>query len=309
MIRKALKWIGIPAVSLVVGIFVVSQCIPQARLRGWAAREIGRRMNREVEIGRLSLGWQGFGIEELRLSEIPNFKAGTLVAAKGIHLGWDLRSLWQGLDFKRKWLTRSSGRFSIGEFAHPHYRARDFSLRWSLTDMDPSWSHLNGWARLEQGSGAMLNLDQFAAESPTARIALTPLIALLNLERLGFLKLGLPDLRLWPIRRIHGDYEFKHGEMTLRKFSVDSPQLSIDTTGVVQLADGKLALDVRLHSPERTILGAMDANIRMTGTTAHPTVDLGSLKKKAFRATLGNLLANPEAARQRVEDSLKNLFR
>jgi uncharacterized protein YhdP len=309
MMRWVFRRIFVPIAGVFMAIVLAFQLIPQERVRRWVAGELGRNLNRQVEIGRLHLGWRGFGVDELRISEIPNFSAGTVLAAKGIRLGWDLRSLWQGLDIKRKWLTRSRGSFFIDDFVHPHYQARQFSLRWSLTEMDPTWSRLNGWARLEQGAGTLVNLDQFAAESPTARMALTPVIALLNLDRLGFLKLGLPDLRRWPIRRILGDYEFKNGQMTLRQFSVDSPQLGIETTGVVQLADGKLDLEVRLHSPERTILGSMDAKIRMTGTTSHPKVDLDTLKKKAFRATLGNLFAKPNATRRDVEDSLKNLFR
>jgi hypothetical protein len=257
------------------------------------------------------LGLRGLVIDHLRLSEIPDFQAGTALTAKGVGLGWDWRTLWNGLDVRKKRLTQSSGRFHIDEFHHPHYSARDFSLTWSLTDIDSTGSRMNGWARLEQGPGLLENVDQLVATSPSARLALAPITMLMNLERTGFVKFGLPDLRRWPIKTIEGDYTFDKGFMGINHFTITSPQLGMETDGVVELATGKISLDVRLKSSgDRTVLGALDVKTHVSGTIANPRADLESLKKKAFTATLTNLLKNPRRATEEdVKNALKNLFR
>jgi len=269
-----------------------------------AAQQIGRQIHRQIEIGPVHFAWSGLEVDDLRLSQVSTFKAGTFLSAKGVRLGWALPSLWKGLDIKKKFITRSSGNFHIDEFQNPHYRANDFLVRWSLTDMDPTWSHVNGWAKLEQGTGLLQNIDQLMTTSPSTKIALTPVLALMNLERLGFLKLGLPDLSHWPIQGIHGDYAFNDGRMTIKQFVIDSPQLGMETTGIVELASGALSLEVQLHAPGNTRMGALDAKLRISGTTAHPKVDLTNLKKKAFQATISNFLQSPEGAK-----ALQNLFR
>ncbi len=309
---RLIKWLLIVFVlvpfALLAAAWAILEFTPQEKLRALAARELGRKINRQVEIGPLHLGLNGLGIDELKLSEVPNFHAGILFAAKGVHLGWGLRTLWEGLDIHKKFLTRSSGHFQIAKFYNPHYTANNFSIHWSLSDMDPTWSHLSGSAKLDQGTGLLLNIDQLMAKTPSARIALTPVLAVMNLEKLGVLKLGLPDLRRWPIQGIHGNYAFKNGRMTIERFTIDSAQLAMATTGVVELGSGNLLLDVQLHSPPSTGRGAFDATLRVSGTINNPKVDLSSLKKKAFKATIGNLLKNPQGAQKTVDDTIKKLF-
>jgi len=310
--KRLLKWLFLifvlPPLVLFLVLWAVVEFTPQEKFRAIAARELGSRIGRQVEIGPVHLGWSGLGIDALRLSEIPNFKAGTFFSAKGIRLGWGLKSLWDGLDIKKKFVTRSSGHFQIDEFQNPNYKAKDFSLRWSLSDMDPTWSHLNGWAKLEQGAGLLQNVDQLMATAPSAKIALAPVLALMSLERLGFLKLGLPDLRHWPIQGIHGNYTFKNGHMTIDPFRIDSPQLGMGTMGTIDLGSGSLLLDVQVHSPKIGRSGALDAKLGITGTLSKPKVDLSSLKKKAFEATLNNILENPEGAKKGVDETLKKIF-
>jgi hypothetical protein len=309
LMRLFFRVVVMPLVVLLLGIYAASKLVPQTRLRAMAAGELGRRMNRQIEIGTIHLGLRGLLIDDLRLSEVPSFQAGTAVSAKGVGLGWNLRTLWNGLDVRKKFITRSSGRFHIDEFHHPYYSARDFSLTWSLSDMDPTWCHLNGWARLKQGPGLLENVDQLVATSPSAKLALAPVMMLTNLERTGFVNFGLPDLRRWPLKTIEGDYRFDKGFMRINRFSIASPQLGMEASGTVELATEKLSLDVELKSPARTVLGALDVKMHVSGTVSNPKADLESLKKKAFKATLSNLLQGGQGAtEEKVKDALQNLF-
>ena len=307
--RWILRAFVFPLLTLFIVIIVVFNLIPQAEMRRFAAEKIGERVHRQLEIGPLHLGLRGLSVDELKVSEVPSFSNGPLFGAKGIRLGLGLRSLWQGLNLRKGVVTRSSGSFHIDDFKNPHYVARDFSVRWSLAGIDSSLAHLTGWAKLNQGTGFLQNVDQLMATSPSAKVALLPVLALMNLEKFGFLKLGLPDLRYWSIRGIHGDYEFREGRMTIREFTIDSPQLGMKTTGDVELASGKLLLDVQLVAPKTSVMGGLDARLQISGTTSNPKVDLSNLKKKAFRATITNLFQSPENVKKSVDDSLKNLFR
>jgi len=294
--RRWFKWFVLfgfvtLAFSMVV-VLGVFQLIPQGRIRVLAAEVLGHKMNRQMILGPVHLGVTGLRVDELQLSEIPNFDAGSFITAQGIRLGWDLRSLWEGLEVRKKMISKSSGRLHIDDLRNPHYSARNFSLSWSLSGIDRRKDHLSGWARLEQGPGLLQNIDQLIATSPTAKLALTPVTLLMNMDRMGFLNLGLPDLRHWPIQSIVGEYQFKNGVMTIQRFVITSPQLEMETSGTVDLSSGNLALGIELKSPPRMVTGALDVKLRVSGTTGNPKVDLQDLKKKAFKATLFNLLQN-----------------
>jgi hypothetical protein len=187
-------------------------------------------------------------------------------------------------------LSSSSGRLRIAEFQNPHYAGRDLIVTWALTDMDTTGTHLNGWAHLEQGPGLLQNIDRLIATTPTAKLALTPLMLLINLDRQGVFNLGLPDLRRWPIESLDGHYRFKAGVMSIEPFVLQSPLLSVDARGTVELDTGILSGDVKLRTPSRRSSGAMDARIRLSGTVSKPRVDISSLKKKAFRASITGAL-------------------
>jgi redox-regulated HSP33 family molecular chaperone len=123
-------------------------------------------------------------------------------------------------------------------------------------------------------------------------------------------KFGLPDLRRWPLQTIEGDYRFDKGFMDVSRFSIASPQLGMEASGIIELATGKISLDVELKSPASTVLGALDIKTHVSGTVSNPKADLESLKKKAFKATLTNLLQGRRGAtEENVKEALKNLFR
>ncbi len=271
------------------------------------SEKIGQKLHRQVEIGPLHVGLRGLGIDEVKISEIPDAKAGPFIDARGVRIGWSLRSLWKGLDLKNKFVTQSNGSFHIDDFRNPHYMAKDMALQWSLTDMDPTWSHLNGWATLDQAEGKLENIDQLLNQSKSAKVILTPVFALMNLDRLGILGLGLPDLRHWPIQDIKGNYTFKNGKMSINRFMIDSPTIRLGTTGTVDLANGPLALDVSLNIPKTSVSGELDAKLKVSGTSAHPKVDLSTLKKQAFRATVNKVLDDPRV-KEGIDKTLNNLF-
>ncbi len=282
------------ATLLIIALFTI---FPQKELRRFASAQIGKSIHRQLEIGPVHLKWNGVTVDSLRVSEVPSFAAsGLFFEARGVRMGWQLRSLWQGLDLRRRTITRSSGNFFVKEFRNPNYVANDFDVEWSLHDMDSTGSRLNGWAKLKQGTGALKEVEKLMAKSTSAKVALAPVMALLNLQRSGVINLGLPDLRHLPIDRIEGDYKFTNGLMTIKEFELVSPKMNAVTQGTVELATGKLALGLHLQVPN-----SLDAQLQIGGTTAHPQVDLTQLKKKAFQATLTNVLKNPE--------KLKSLFR
>ena len=111
MMLKLVKWIFIglvvPVGFLAIALWSVFHIFPQEKLRTMAAVELGRRTNREAEIGPLHLSLGGLTIDSLRLSEAPNFRRGVAIDAKGVRLGWDLQSLWQGLNVKNRSITQS----------------------------------------------------------------------------------------------------------------------------------------------------------------------------------------------------------
>jgi uncharacterized protein YhdP len=289
LLRLLFPLILIPtAIVLLLG-FAVWSLVPQSDIRKFVAGEIGKKINRQIEMGPLHLAWRGMEMDWLRVSNVPAFKAGTFFEAKGVRIRWSPRTLWQGLDLRQGKLSRSSGHIFVRDFRNPHYVAKDFVVDWSLTGLD-SPKRLNGWAKLKQGAGALQNVDQLMARSPAAKTALAPVLAIMNLERAGILRLGLPDLRHWPIDSITGNYTFEDGLTKIKDFKINSPELSMSTTGTVDLPTGNLKLQSHLSAPNRGQIGALDADLAITGTTSKPQVDLTSLKKKAFKTTLNSLL-------------------
>ena len=96
--------------------------------------------------------------------------------------------------------------------------------------------------------------------------------------------------------------------MTIEEFEIDSRQLGMGTTGTVDLGSGDLLLEVQLNSPRTTVMGALDAKLRISGTLSNPKVDLTNLKKKAFQATIKNLLQNPRDVKKDIDSTIKSLF-
>src|SRR5258708_128484 len=99
---RLLKWLCIIFILFPLVLFIllwgILELTPQEKLRAMAAKEIGQRIHRQVAIGIVHLHLSGLKIDDLKLSEISTFKQGTFFSAKGVQLGWNLASLWQGLD-------------------------------------------------------------------------------------------------------------------------------------------------------------------------------------------------------------------
>jgi uncharacterized protein YhdP len=195
--------------------------------------------------------------------------------------------------------TRVEGQLTIARLQNPVYNARDFSMEWLLRDINANLGQLNGWLRLKQGPGKVQNLDRLARSSPAAKLALMPLLTLQSLDQLGLVRLGLPNFSRLEIDQITGDYGFKDGVMTINQFKVEGPELTIVALGTIQLATEKLAIDVMLNTTQPVLMGETSIKVQVGGTISHPKTNLDSLKQKAFKATIKNILNNP--------DTLKNL--
>jgi uncharacterized protein YhdP len=191
---------------------------------------------------------------------------------------------------------RVHGQLRVGKIDNLVYEGRDLDLKWALEGIDPTLEKLTGTMTLRQGPGALQNLEALAGVSSGARVALMPLIALQTMNRLGVVKTGLPDFNHVAIDRIEGNYVFQQGTMELKRFEMAGPQLSTSASGTIHLPTERLALNVDLR-------GDVDGKLGISGTMKQPKVQVHSLKQKAFKATLKNILKNPKDLKK-----LKNLF-
>jgi uncharacterized protein involved in outer membrane biogenesis len=264
--------------------------VPMSRVERYIEREVGRKLHRELRIQGLRVGIFGVAAQEVRLSEVPNFNAGVLAEAQGITLHWGLRTLLKGMDIITLRPTQTAGSLRVDHLRQTHYQAEKLNVAWSLKHLEPSLRNVDGWIRLRQGPGLIRNLDSLIATSRPAKLALTPLLVIQNLEKTGIVRLGLPNLRTWPLSSVQGDYALEKGTLKIQTFLVASPVLSVGATGQIELPTNKLAVDVVLKSPGTRTSGPLDIQTRITGTLAQPKVDLKSLKKKAFQATIRDLL-------------------
>lgn len=199
--------------------------------------------------------------------------------------------------------TRVNWTLTIGRIQNSVYNASDASLQGSLQGIDPTLRQLNGSMRLKQGPGQVRNLSRLADSSRGARIALLPLVMLQNLDRIGFVRLGLPDFSQLDIDHIAGDYSFERGVMKINTLDIVGPHVTVQAGGTVNLVDGQLGVDVLLRTPQR-----MDVKLKITGTLSNPKTNLDSLKQKMFKATLNEVLKNPNSIKD-VEKNLKNIFK
>ena len=199
--------------------------------------------------------------------------------------------------------TRVQGHLEVGQVKNPVYTAQDFSMTWSLRDIDPTLGHLQGNLHIEQGPGLIQNLTRLADSSPGARLALLPFIALQNLTRLGVVSVrGFPDLSHLTIDHIKGNYDFKNGSMTISTFQLAGPQLTLDAVGTIQLVSEALSIDAHFTTPPAQ--GNLDLKTHISGTLSKPVTDL---KQKFFKATVKQILNQPGVQKD-INDALKNIF-
>ncbi len=292
------------------------------------------QIHRDIEWDAIRLGFFKLSIENLRLSEIPDFSKGTFVQTSRISVRVSPRSLWHGRvslilhSPDMEWGSLKSrlsetallvdshfsaqdnaGRLSVQKIANPAYEASDFRIDWALRNIDPTLNNIDGEITLHQGPGRLIDVQRWAASSPGAKVALMPVVALQKVERLGFIKTGLPDLSKMTIAAIDGKYTIEKGSMTIQTFDINSKELTIKAGGKIHLPTERLAIDMNVKSPKETVLGDLDLHMGITGTLSSPKVDVKSLKKKMFKAAVGQLLRDPAAAKKNIDDALKNIFR
>jgi uncharacterized protein YhdP len=399
-LRKIVKYFAI-AVGILVALTVIATvalriAFPPAKLKKLVAAQVRQELNRDITIGDVHLGMGGISIQDLKLSEVPHFSAGTFLTVDRVTVSWALRPLlskqvvvqsillakpqvtiirmanaktynisdlgavsgnapaskttkpsdkktvqtssgwgWRvdqvhlrggviqfedrspahqdttfsDIELKIKDFdpTRVQGKLTVSKLKNPVYTASDFAADWSLHDIDPTLRHLNGSFKLTQGPGEVKNLKNLAASSKAAKLALMPLVVLQSLDKLGIVKMGLPDFSRLDISHIDGDYGFKNGLMTINQFQIVGPQLTIGATGNVELAPGKLNVEVNLDTPKPVLMGEMNLKMHVGGTLDNPQTNLDSLKKKAFKATVKTLLDKP-GVQKSIDDNLKKIF-
>jgi hypothetical protein len=397
-VHKLLKIIGCLLLAilalLAAATLLLKVVYPPAKLRRLVEEQIRERLHRQAQIGPVELSLSGISAERLRLSNVPDFSAGTFLYVEKAKIRWALAPLlhrtlviekvaltepqinlvrradgktlnisdlaqaaapapatrtrtaranvsngsswpWvvknialrkgtirlddrsparqtstlSGIDLTLSDLTATAarGELTIARVQNPVYVARDFTVNWDLRDVDPSLARVNGSIHMKQGPGVIQNLADLVATSATAKLFLMPILMLQNLDRLGLLRLGLPDFSHLPIDGITGTYRFKEGNMMIESFKIASAQLSISSQGTVQLASGALNVDVEMNAPQKTLLGEMNLKMHLSGTLSHPQTNLDSLRKKAFKATVNQLLQSPDAQKE-LHKVLNNLF-
>ncbi|OGR90492.1 MAG: type II secretion system protein GspN [Elusimicrobia bacterium RIFCSPLOWO2_01_FULL_59_12] len=321
---------------LLIAALALRVFFPPAKLRRLVENQIRGQLNREARLGDVRLGLRGLTIDQFKLSDVPTFSAGTFLEVDQARVRWSLlpfRSKKVAVHLRRGSVhmgdrpsakltstlsdidlrvrnfsaTQAEGQLTVKALQNPSYKARDFSVEWALKGLDANLGKLNGWMRLKQGPGLVHNLDRLAASSRGARLALMPLVTLQKLDRMGFVRLGLPDFSRLDIEKINGRYTFKDGTLTIDTFDIVSPQATIGALGTVDLVSGRLGVDVTLRTPKPTLLGEMDLKMRITGTLSEPKTNLDHLKKKAFKATVHQLWNSPDN-KKKLDATLKNIF-
>lgn len=325
-----------------IATIVLRVIFPPSKLRQLVQDKIRQQIHREAEIGPVQISPFGLTLGQLRLSDIPDFSKGTFLTVDKLRLRWALLPLLTMDTAHRSFTlqtpqvamlhtaegkelavtltgvqltlsnfnaTQSQGNFLIAQIHNPVYTGTDLSVEWVLKNVDPSFAYLNGWLHVKQGKGQLDNISQWTSGSPGTKLVLLPVQMLQNIDRLGFINLGLPDFSHLAIKDIVGEYDFKDGKMAIKNFVIQCPDLSIQTHGLVELSTGALALEVELQSPRKTLLGEMNLKMQISGTLAHPVTHLDSLKKKVFKATLKQFLRSPENVGETVDNTLKNIFK
>src|SRR4029077_5930007 len=66
---------------------------PPAKLRELVLEQIRIKLQREAQVGDVSLGVTGLALERFRLSEVPSFSVGTFLAVDRLKIRWSLLPL------------------------------------------------------------------------------------------------------------------------------------------------------------------------------------------------------------------------
>src|SRR5262245_3163585 len=89
-------WIAAGMAVLLAGASLALRILfPPAKLRALAQEEICKHLHREAQIGPVGLGVFGGTLERLRLSNVPDFSAGTFLYVEKAALHWSLLPLLQ----------------------------------------------------------------------------------------------------------------------------------------------------------------------------------------------------------------------
>lgn len=93
--KKALKWIGVAVVILIVILFIAPFLIPVNSFRPTIEQRASEALGRKVSVGNLSLSILGgsLGMDNLSVSDDPKFNSGPFLTAKSVKVGVELMPL------------------------------------------------------------------------------------------------------------------------------------------------------------------------------------------------------------------------
>lgn len=99
--KRFLKWVGVLAAAVVLctaGLFFYLKAkYPPEKIKVMAEEAVRQRLHRELKLGRVAFGWRGVTLENVELSERPNFEAGTFVSAQRVAVAPLLWPLLKGM--------------------------------------------------------------------------------------------------------------------------------------------------------------------------------------------------------------------
>ena len=253
------------------------------------------------------MAWHFSGVtaESVRVSEKPNFQAGTAAQAEQVRLALEWRTLLKGLRWAHPRPRQSDGFLKLGRLTSAYYDASTVELTWHAEAVDPASDHVRGTLVLYQGPGWLRLLPPQGALSPPALSALQVLSALSDA---GSLQLGLPKLEKIQVESVQGRASFTDALLHVDSLDLVSLQGKAHAHGLVNGTSQTLALELEVKIKNA---GAEDteASLQLTGPFAHPQIRLKSLKQRNFHAAIQGYLKAPPGAQREIRDKVRALFR
>ena len=293
-------------VLLALATIALRLLLPPAKLRGMVLEQVRTHLHREAQVDRIQLWINGLTIERLRLSERPDFSRGTFIFVESARIRWNWWPLWHHqLHLKEIMFDRPQLNLT---------RLED-GKTYNISDLLPESSRSSATiapkpafptvamavvvpAVVSSGGGNWTwRIDEIRLKDGLVHFNdLSPARQSTTLHSIQF-------------RLNRDDYHFDKGLLKIDSFQINSRELDLTGQGVIELATGRMEADVRLRSDQRSVLGAMDVKAHLSGTLKNPKVRIDSLKKKAFKATIQNLLQAPGQAGVDLEKTFRNIFR
>lgn len=265
--KKALKWIGIVIVAIIVILFVLPFFIPVNKFRPTIEQTASEALGRKVQVGNLSLSILGgsVGVDNLSISDDPKFNTGPFVTAKEVKVGVEL---WP-LIFSRQlnvteitvvnpqvmMLKDPSGKWnfsSIGGSAPAQSKPAPNTSSGSSTSSSSAQSLSVKKLSLEDGQLTVGNTNS-RNRSVYSNVNLTATDVAMNNNFPLTLSLGLPGGGTMKIDGTVGPVDPKDAAFTPQDVKLTISSLNLASTGFVDPSlglAGMVDMDAALHSKD-----------------------------------------------------------